>query len=152
MYPYLSLQLSSSKAAVFGVRPAADVKIVSSKKQVKAVSPVAMAGAPSFVPDMSRRNIMNALLAGAVALPGSAVLGGWLFVLVPPRYVCVLLRYHGPPRHNSTVMGISISSFLSSLSHPFPAPPPPLLHSSPLPSLLRCFSMSQAPSDFALNT
>ena len=81
-----SLQLSSSKAAVFGVRPAADVKTVSSKKQVKAVSPVAMAGAPSFVPDMGRRNIMNALLAGAVALPGSAVLGGWLFVLVPPRY------------------------------------------------------------------
>ncbi|CAI5495452.1 unnamed protein product [Closterium sp. Naga37s-1] len=76
-------QLAAAKASVFG-----DAKSLKTVRAVavnrKASATVAMAGAPSFVPDMGRRNLMNLLLAGAVAVPGTAVLGGWLYVLVPP--------------------------------------------------------------------
>ncbi|CAI5965405.1 unnamed protein product [Closterium sp. NIES-64] len=76
-------QLAAAKASVFG-----DAKSLKTVRAVavnrKASATVAMAGAPSFVPDMGRRNLMNLILAGAVAVPGTAVLGGWLYVLVPP--------------------------------------------------------------------
>ncbi|CAI5459411.1 unnamed protein product [Closterium sp. Yama58-4] len=76
-------QLAAAKASVFG--DAKSLKTVRTVAVTRKASPtVAMAGAPSFVPDMTRRNIMNLILAGAVAVPGTAVLGGWLYVLVPP--------------------------------------------------------------------
>mmetsp|Transcript_12413 Transcript_12413/g.37871 ORF Transcript_12413/g.37871 Transcript_12413/m.37871 type:complete len:207 (+) Transcript_12413:79-699(+) len=35
------------------------------------------------VPDMKKRNLMNLLLAGAIGLPATPILGGWLWFLYP---------------------------------------------------------------------
>eukprot|EP00899_Mesostigma_viride_P010102 jgi/Mesvir1/19093/Mv12844-RA.1 len=35
------------------------------------------------IPDMTKRNVMNLLTAGAVAAPFSGVIGAWLYMLVP---------------------------------------------------------------------
>lgn len=78
------LQLAASKAAVFGETKALSAVKMAPARRSQNSATVCMAGAPAYVPDMNRRNIMNLALAGAVALPGTAVLGGWLFTLVPP--------------------------------------------------------------------
>eukprot|EP00239_Pterosperma_sp_CCMP1384_P006040 CAMPEP_0197847000 /NCGR_PEP_ID=MMETSP1438-20131217/4900_1 /TAXON_ID=1461541 /ORGANISM="Pterosperma sp., Strain CCMP1384" /LENGTH=220 /DNA_ID=CAMNT_0043458795 /DNA_START=107 /DNA_END=769 /DNA_ORIENTATION=- len=54
------------------------------KMQNKAAKTVAMAGAPSMVPDMAKRNTMNLLLVGALGLPGSLLAGGYAYFFVPP--------------------------------------------------------------------
>lgn len=41
------------------------------------------AAASSYVPDMNRRNVMNALLLGAAGLPATTMLGAYAFFFVP---------------------------------------------------------------------
>eukprot|EP00246_Nothoceros_aenigmaticus_P013982 TRINITY_DN5119_c0_g1_i1.p1 TRINITY_DN5119_c0_g1~~TRINITY_DN5119_c0_g1_i1.p1 ORF type:complete len:231 (-),score=16.42 TRINITY_DN5119_c0_g1_i1:292-984(-) len=45
---------------------------------------IVCAAIPARVPDMEKRNLMNLLLLGAVALPSAALLGPFTFFLVPP--------------------------------------------------------------------
>lgn len=78
------MQLAASKASVFGEAKALSVVKMAPARRAQNSATVCMAGAPAYVPDMNRRNLMNLILAGSVALPGTAVLGGWLFTLVPP--------------------------------------------------------------------
>lgn len=77
-------QISASKASVFGDRKALSVVKMVPVKSAKSAQTVCMAGAPSYYADMNRRNILNLMLAGAAALPSTAVIGGWLWILVPP--------------------------------------------------------------------
>eukprot|EP00270_Netrium_digitus_P012263 TRINITY_DN3969_c0_g1_i1.p1 TRINITY_DN3969_c0_g1~~TRINITY_DN3969_c0_g1_i1.p1 ORF type:complete len:227 (-),score=31.68 TRINITY_DN3969_c0_g1_i1:397-1077(-) len=77
-------QVSSSSSAAFGRTNELAKVSVAPIRQRKAAGVVAMSTAPAYVPDMNRRNLMNLILAGGIALPGGAVLGGWLFSLVPP--------------------------------------------------------------------
>ncbi|KAJ8907689.1 hypothetical protein NDN08_007796 [Rhodosorus marinus] len=64
-------------------------KPVMAKSQVcasKRAAPIKMAaaGEADMVPDMTKRNIMNVILAGGVTVPFGAVVGGWLYFLYPP--------------------------------------------------------------------
>lgn len=52
----------------------------------------ASAAASRAVPDMDKRNFMNLLLVGAIALPGLPLAGGFLYFLVPPPCVRPLAR------------------------------------------------------------
>ena len=58
-----------------------------------------------FVPDRQKRTVMNLLLVGALGLPGTALLGPFVYFFVPKRYRTTLsLPYtthaipHPPPR------------------------------------------------------
>lgn len=55
---------------------------VSSKESVKVVSQAAVA--PSRVPDLGKRKLMNLLLLGAISLPTVGLAGPFLYFLVPP--------------------------------------------------------------------
>jgi len=55
---------------------------VSAKESVKVVSQAAVA--PSRVPDMEKRKLMNLLLLGAISLPTIGLAGPYLYFLVPP--------------------------------------------------------------------
>lgn len=37
-------------------------------------------------PDMTKRNLLNLALVGAVGLPGTTLVGGFAYFFVPPRY------------------------------------------------------------------
>ena len=54
----------------------------SRKAGLKVVSQAAVA--PSRVPDMEKRNLMNLLLLGAISLPSVGMIGPFLYFLVPP--------------------------------------------------------------------
>jgi hypothetical protein len=62
-------------------------------------SGAAAGNAPSGVPDESKRKLMNALLVGAVSLPGLPLAGGFADFFVPPSCAPVALRSaHDEPR------------------------------------------------------
>eukprot|EP00184_Porphyridium_aerugineum_P006253 CAMPEP_0184701782 /NCGR_PEP_ID=MMETSP0313-20130426/21640_1 /TAXON_ID=2792 /ORGANISM="Porphyridium aerugineum, Strain SAG 1380-2" /LENGTH=56 /DNA_ID=CAMNT_0027162005 /DNA_START=34 /DNA_END=200 /DNA_ORIENTATION=- len=45
----------------------------------------AVAGDDAMVPDMEKRNTMNLMLAGAVAVPATGMAGVYAGFLVPPK-------------------------------------------------------------------
>jgi len=79
-----STSVVASKAGFAG-----NVKSLNSSKNVaarpQACKVVRMSAASGEVPDMTKRNLMNLALVGAVGLPGLSLAGGYALFFVPPR-------------------------------------------------------------------
>eukprot|EP00898_Chlorokybus_atmophyticus_P005783 jgi/Chlat1/6205/Chrsp44S05801 len=53
-------------------------------RKVTSMNALGGIGAPGDIPDMNKRNVMNLLMWGAIGLPATGMLGGYVWFLVPP--------------------------------------------------------------------